>query len=267
LPKKERAHQYDSHLLGQQWLLGPIAHRGLAGPGGVENSMEAFCNCLRLGYPIELDVQLTRDDVVVVHHDASLARSAGEKTLIGELTLSQLRERRLFGREDLGIPTLCEVLEEVAGRVPLLIEVKQPTLLGVGKLERLVSHHLTGYFGGIALESFNPASVRLLKKLEPRRPVGQLSARRFEDTSPLFAFAASRLWFRGYAKPDFIAYSQDGVEAKVVQNRRKHGLPVVAYTLCSQEDVERIGPYVDGYIFQNFLPMDKAPEMEYDDTL
>ena len=90
---------------------------------------------------------------------------------------------------------------------------------------------------------------------------------RFEDTSPLFAFAASRLWFRGYAKPDFIAYSQDGVEAKVVQNRRKHGLPVVAYTLCSQEDVERIGPYVDGYIFQNFLPMDKAPEMEYDDTL
>ena len=62
--------------------------------------------------------------------------------MIGELTLSQLRERRLFGREDLGIPTLCEVLEEVAGRVPFLIEVKQPTLLGVGKLERLVSHHL-----------------------------------------------------------------------------------------------------------------------------
>ena len=47
MPKKERAHQYDAQLLGQQWLLGPIAHRGLAGPGGVENSMEAFCNCLR----------------------------------------------------------------------------------------------------------------------------------------------------------------------------------------------------------------------------
>jgi glycerophosphoryl diester phosphodiesterase len=264
---KDRRRAASPFLKDYGWLLGPIAHRGLAGTGGVENSMEAFLHSRDLGFPIELDVQLTQDEAVVVHHDASLVRSTGKEILIAALTLAGLRERRLFGREDLMIPTLQEVLECIGGRVPLLIEVKQPTLSGVGKLERLVSHHLAGYSGSVALESFNPASVRLLKKLEPRRPVGQLSAHRFEDANPLFAFAASRLWFRSYAKPDFIAYSREGIEAKAVQSCRRRGIPVLAYTLFSQEELDRIRPYIEGYIFQDFLPMDKAPKMEYDDTL
>ena len=47
-----------------------FAHRGLHGFHGIpENSMEAFRNAVTYGYGIELDVQLTKDDVMVVHHD------------------------------------------------------------------------------------------------------------------------------------------------------------------------------------------------------
>lgn len=54
------------------------AHRGFHGEEGIpENSMAAFKKAKGSGYGIELDVQLTKDGVMVVHHDYDLKRTCG----------------------------------------------------------------------------------------------------------------------------------------------------------------------------------------------
>lgn len=95
------------------------AHRGGAGLAP-ENSFAAFRNALALGVDaLELDLQLTRDGVLLVHHDAEidLARCAGPATVkppsrrIRDLTAGQLAELRCEGER---IPRFAEILALVS---------------------------------------------------------------------------------------------------------------------------------------------------------
>jgi glycerophosphoryl diester phosphodiesterase len=89
---------------------GPIAfvHRG--GPvGAPENTMAAFARAFDLGFRyFETDVHATVDGALVVFHDRTLRRLAGERVAIGELTWDQVREVRF---DDEPVPLLVEVLE------------------------------------------------------------------------------------------------------------------------------------------------------------
>lgn len=87
-----------------------IAHRG-GGLEGEENTMPAFAQAVALGYShVELDVHTTRDGVVVIHHDADLARMTGETRTIAGMTWDELRRVRTKGGA--GIPRLADLLEE-----------------------------------------------------------------------------------------------------------------------------------------------------------
>ena len=101
------------------------AHRGLFDPSASvpENSLDAMRRAVEKGYGIEIDVQLTKDDVPVVFHDANFKRMCGIDGNVCNYTLSELRELKLGDSNQL-IPTLKEVLLEVDGKVPLLIEYK-----------------------------------------------------------------------------------------------------------------------------------------------
>ena len=82
-----------------------FAHRGLHGFDGIpENSMAAFRNAVVYGYGIELDVQLTKDDVMVVHHDYDLKRTCGVNKKIRDLTYRELKRYSLMERTD---STVC----------------------------------------------------------------------------------------------------------------------------------------------------------------
>lgn len=76
-----------------------IAHRGLHGGGIPENSMLAFEKAIAEGLPIELDVWLTKDAKVVVHHDKSLSRMCGADRLIKDMTYDELRHYTLGGTD------------------------------------------------------------------------------------------------------------------------------------------------------------------------
>lgn len=94
------------------FLNGPLpiafAHRGGA-YDGLENSMEAFEACVKLGYRyIETDVHLTKDGVVVALHDGDLRRVAGARASIGNLTWDELRSFQIGSGGT--IPRLDEVL-------------------------------------------------------------------------------------------------------------------------------------------------------------
>ncbi|OZA01967.1 MAG: hypothetical protein B7Y02_17125 [Rhodobacterales bacterium 17-64-5] len=129
----------------------PLAHRGLhdAAQGRIENSASAFAAAIAAGYGIELDVQRSADDVAVVFHDDDMDRLTDATGAFRDRTAAELGRTLLAGGTDT-IPTLQEVLALVAGRVPLLIEIKENwnTMQDTdGILEQSVAEALVGYGG------------------------------------------------------------------------------------------------------------------------
>src|SRR5574344_785314 len=90
----------------------PIAHRGLHGKAIGENTQSAFENAIRFGYPIETDVQLTKDGEIVCFHDDNVRRVTGVDKLIWDMPLSDVRSLRISGTSD-GVMKFSELLELV----------------------------------------------------------------------------------------------------------------------------------------------------------
>src|SRR6187551_2779559 len=138
------------------WLRGRIyAHRGVHGQGLVENSPSAFAAAIDAGVGIECDVQISADDCAMVFHDAELERLTGESGTVAARSASQLADLTLRGAAD-HIPSLHDLLTQVCGRVPLLIEIKSRAGLPVAAVCRAVRDSLAGYRGEHAIMSFDP---------------------------------------------------------------------------------------------------------------
>ncbi len=163
-------------VLPRSFAQTPFAHRALhdVTQGRPENSRAAIHAAIAAGYGIEIDVQLSRDGAAMVFHDYTLERLTGGTGAVNLLDAQALKAVTLSGSVE-GIPDLAEVLEIVAGRVPLLIELKdQDGLMGpnIGPLERATAQALTGYRGEVAVMSFNPHSVAAMKELCSHIPRG-----------------------------------------------------------------------------------------------
>jgi glycerophosphoryl diester phosphodiesterase len=158
-------------ILDPAFTARPIAHRGLhdVSDGRPENSVEAIEAAIDGNYGIEIDLQPSKDGVPMVFHDYRLARLTAQSGPIAMRTAAQLSDIPLSGGAA-GIPTLDEVLSLVAGRVPLLIEIKdQDGAMGpnVGTLEQATAKLLADYPGPVALMSFNPHAVAACAKQAP----------------------------------------------------------------------------------------------------
>lgn len=165
------------HLhLHPHFLTVPLAHRTLHDVrlGRPENSVEGTGAAIASGYGIEIDVQLSKDGCAIVFHDYVLDRLTAERGPVRDKTAAELAEIPLKGGAS-PLQTLPAFLELVAGRVPLLIEIKdQDGAMGpdVGPLEQAVCAALQGYDGPVALMSFNPHSVARCAELAPEIPRG-----------------------------------------------------------------------------------------------
>ncbi len=106
-----------------------FAHRGASGYAP-ENTLDAFALAMDMGADgIELDVQMTKDDEVVVIHDETIDRVSDGKGMVKDYTLEQLREfsfdNHMEGYEHVSIPTLNEVLELVKpSKMEVNVELK-----------------------------------------------------------------------------------------------------------------------------------------------
>jgi glycerophosphoryl diester phosphodiesterase len=163
-------------VLHPDFLRLPIAHRALhdASAGRPENSRAAVIAAIDAGYGIEIDVQPSAEGRAMVFHDSALDRLTTETGPIYGRPARALARIRLRGSDET-IPTLTEILALVAGRVPLLVEIKdQDGALGpaIGALEAAVAADLQGYVGPVAVMSFNPHSVARMAKLSPGLPRG-----------------------------------------------------------------------------------------------
>ena len=100
-----------------------IAHRGLHDEKRTENSLSAFKAAIDNNFAIELDVHLTKDNRLIVMHDANLKRTTGKEGVIEDLTVEEIKNNyRLLDGEE--VPTLQEVFSLVNEQVPIVLELK-----------------------------------------------------------------------------------------------------------------------------------------------
>lgn len=229
------------------------AHRGLFDneTQAPENSLNAIREAVKAGYGIEFDVQLSKDDIPVVFHDASLKRVCGIDGKVWEYTLEELQKMKLANSNQT-IPTFAEVLKEVDGKVPLIIEYKMDRV--DTKVCELGDKLLENYQGPYCIESFHPFAVKWYRKNRPDVLRGQLSENFIRNGKKgLTMFLMTYLLTNFMARPDFIAYSHK--DADNISRRVCRGLGAlsVAWTIRNQAEHEKARTHFDLFIFDSCI--------------
>jgi glycerophosphoryl diester phosphodiesterase len=234
---------------GISWLAKrPIAHRGYHDLNRTrwENTLSAFEAAAERGFAIECDVHLSRDGIPVVIHDGDLKRLVGIDGTVVERTAAELGALRIGGTAD-HIPTLREMLGKVAGRVPLVIELKGTE----GKDEGLVARVgalLADYRGEAAIMSFDAWLVREFPKHAPDIASGLTAmGTSQQDIENHFGMLAYGLSFASYNLDDmpnpFVAFM-----------RERLSLPVISWTVRDRTAAELSAMRADQMTFEGFDP-------------
>lgn len=237
----------------------PLAHRALhdVSAGRPENSRAAIRAAIAAGYGIEIDVQLSADDAAMVFHDYQLERLADGKGAMRQHSAADLKSTLLRGGDE-GIPDLPEILELVAGRVPLLIEIKdQDGVMGtnVGALERATAEALEGYGGDVAVMSFNPNSVALMQQLSPHVPRGITTSSFRTQDWPLSAAVCAHL--RGIPDYDrvgasFVSHEVDDLDRPRVAALKQAGAVICCWTVRSAAQEAKAREVADNITFEGY---------------
>ena len=240
----------------------PFAHRGLhdLSPDRPENSRAAFLAAIDADYGIEMDIQMSGDGQAMVFHDYELSRLTNVSGPIRQRTAAELQKLHIFGGKET-IPTLAQVLELVAGRAPLLIEIKdQDGALGPETcgLEAAVARVVQGYDGPAAVMSFNPHSVRYMSALLPDTPRGLVSGPFTKEAYGLVP-EATRTRLRNIPDFDaigaeFLSHDVADLDREPVKKLRASGIPVLSWTIKSKSAEEKARKSSDNITFQGYLP-------------
>lgn len=246
--------------LPDSFLAAPLAHRALhdLSQGRAENAPASIEAAIGAGYGIEIDIQISRDGRAMVFHDYRLDRLTDATGFIRDRDATELGRIRLSGTSDT-IPTLAQVLEQVAGRAPLLIEIKdQDGTLGpaVGRLEQAVADDLAGYRGDVAVMSFNPNSVRVFGGMAPHVPRGLTTCDFARDDWP--GVPGVRLK-RLSGIPDFdaagavfISHDVTDLQNARVQQLKSRGVPVLCWTVRSAEQEKLARQVAQNITFEGY---------------
>ena len=243
------------------WLTArPVAHRGLHdfARGIIENMPAAAQAAIDGNFAIECDIQLTADGEAMVHHDDALGRlTEGTGALLGK-TAAELKAVKFKNTPErmMRLGDLCSL---VAGRVPLVIEVKSH-FDGDRKLVRRMAEVLSSYSGPAVGMSFDPDQVLALRELIPSRPRGIVAEREYTEAdwpeaSPEQRRGMAQLRHAFRTRPHFVAYWVNELPAAAPWiARHVFGLPLLTWTVRTPEQRERAARYADQMIFEGFQP-------------
>ena len=243
------------------WLTArPIAHRGLhdRAAGLPENTIGAAEAAIARGYAIECDVQLSADGEAMVFHDEALGRLTGESGRVRERRADDLRRLAVAGSPE-RVPTLPDFLGAIAGRTPLVVEVKSRHD-GDLALARRTAAVVAAYAGPVALKSFDPAVVAALADLAPGLPRGIVAESRQDD--PAYAgltsearHALAHLLHFAESRPDFLSWRVDDLPNAATHLARLLGRrPVMTWTVRTPDQAERARRHADQMVFEGFRP-------------
>jgi glycerophosphoryl diester phosphodiesterase len=243
------------------WLTArPVAHRGLhdRARGIVENMPGAALAAVAGNFGIECDIQLTADGEAMVHHDDELGRiTEGSGALLG-MTAAELKAV-VFKDTSERMMSLGDLCTLVAGRVPLVIEVKSH-FDGDRKLVARMVEVLSSYRGPAVGMSFDPDQVMGLRELMPQLPRGIIAERTYEEADWPEATPAQRqgmLHLRHglRTQPHFVAYWVDDLPAAAPWIARNiFGCPLLTWTVRTPEQRATAARCADQMIFEGFVP-------------
>ena len=230
------------------------AHRGLHDGNRqiYENSMAAFSLAADVGYGIEMDVQLTRDHVLVIHHDASTARICGVDRVITQTDYADLPKLP----DGSSIPMFKDFLALIAGRIPLVVEIKSHG--DHHQTAAATLKQLQNYQGAYCIESFAPDIVGYVRRHAPGVIRGQLASGRpytAKAGNMVLHFAHKHLLYNYLGRPHFIAYDcKNPLSPSVPMAKRFFGTLLVAWTVKDQPTLDTARKRYDAWIFEGFTP-------------
>ncbi len=245
------------------WLTArPIAHRGYhdAKNGVIENTLSAAARAVEKGFNIEVDLLLSADEEVVVFHDDTLERLTFETGRVDRRTMAELRAIPMRGTDD-RIPSLDDLLALVDGRVGLCLELKSEFPRHADdRLVRRVAERLARYRGPVVTKSFDPDLVEAANRIMPEIAHGIVADQAtnleyYARFSRIERFALRHLLHAPRTRPKFVSYCVRDLPAPGPWvARRIFGLPVISWTVKSEEMRERVLHHADQIVFEGFDP-------------
>ena len=248
-------------MAAPDWLTArPIAHRGLhdRAMGIPENTIAAAEAAIAGGYAIECDVQASADGEAMVFHDEALGRLTQASDPVRARTAADLAGLCVAGSEE-RIPTLATFLARIAGRTPLIVEVKT-RFDGDFTLARRVAAVVGAYDGPVAVKSFDPRIVGALADLLPGTPRGIVAERSQDDPAygalpPSLRRALAELLHLHESRPTFVSWRVDDLPGGPPYLCRLLGrMPVMTWTVRTEAQRELAREHADQMVFEGFLP-------------
>jgi glycerophosphoryl diester phosphodiesterase len=240
------------------WLVAqPIAHRGLhnKSAGVIENTPSAFDAAIAGGYAIECDLQITADGEAVVFHDDTLDRLTNQSGRTNTRSTKELQRIAIHGSGD-RMQTLGELLDQVSGKVPLVIELKSHWDGDVALAMRALKV-LEPYAGPYALMSFEPDMVAAVAELSPHTVRGITADRAvhpyYNDLPVERRIALRHFAHLGRTRPHFLSYRFRDLPFAPVQQFRAAGFPVITWTIRSREEESQALRYCDQVTFEGYI--------------
>ncbi len=207
-----------------------IGHRG-AKAYAPENTLSSFRKALEIGVDaVELDVRRTKDNQLIVIHDADVKRTTDGKGLVNELTLDEIKG---FNTEaDEKIPTLQEALDFLDKKVKVLIELKE-----AGTEEAVLSIvRERGLEKNVVIVSFLEDALRKVRELDKDIDTGLIYAKHRNPVN-----AAVEL------KANYLLALYRFTHSANVKKAHENGLKLIVWTVNTPQEVEEyVKKGVDG---------------------
>jgi glycerophosphoryl diester phosphodiesterase len=238
----------------------PVAHRGLhdRARGIIENMPGAVAAAISGNFAVEVDIQLSADGEAMVHHDDELGRLTDGAGALLKLTAAELKQVAFKDTPE-RMMTLSDLCALTSGRVPLVIEVKSH-FDGDRRLVKRMADVLAAYRGPVVGMSFDPDQVIALRELAPQLPRGIVAERHYTaedwpEASPAQRRDMTHLRHFFRTRPHFVSYSVNDLPAVAPWiTRHIFGLPLLTWTVRTQEQRERTARYADQMTFEGFVP-------------
>lgn len=239
-----------------------IAHRG-ASTYAPEHTMVAYEVAEQLGATyIEIDLQMTKDGVLVAMHDETVDRTTEGEGLVKDYTLEELKKLNAgkwfndtypdfanVAYEKVRVPTLREIFDNFGDRVNYYIEMKSPKiyeemeeeLLALLEEYSLLNHEKE--VPKVIVQSFNRASLIEFHELEPSIPLIQLLSNKENAKLTNQEFKSLKTYASG------IGVNVNAVDGTFVHEAHENGLKVHLFSLIGEADIKKALLYKADGIF------------------
>jgi len=222
------------------WDIHVASHRGDSQTP--ENSLSGIREALAKGVQgVEIDVQMTKDGVIVLNHDDTLKRVAGVDKEVSDLTFAEVRQLEIgssLGLTGERIPTLDEAIQEVKGKGFLIIDIKSksnPDDIAQKIVDLIISNNMQS---DTYVQSFYPSALKAVRNVNPDIRIGQILTALTGDLSVLDV--------------DFYTINQNMVSDEFITSAHMLGRGVWVWTVNSDRNIREIIKYpVDGIISDN----------------